>query len=144
MVVDKVNHRNGSKQAQRPSRVRRSRARYSIPDITPIGSTESVRKTLPVAIHRIAKELHPEKIILFGSYAYGRPTPDSDVDLFVVMKTRSRHATRSWAVSKLLIPRPFPVDILVYTPREVELAIKHGNFFIQEIVTLGKVLYGQR
>ncbi len=46
-----------------------------------------VAKTLPKAVKRIVAELKPEKIILFGSYAYGNPTPDSDVDLLVVMET---------------------------------------------------------
>jgi len=45
-----------------------------------------VAKTLPQAIKRLVAELKPEKIILFGSYAYGNPTPDSDVDLFVVIE----------------------------------------------------------
>ena len=49
-----------------------------------------VSNTLPGAIQRIVSELKPEKIILFGSYAYGNPTPDSDVDLLVIMKTRAK------------------------------------------------------
>ncbi len=144
MVLAKVAHRNGSKYVRKPVRVRRSRARYTIPDITPIGCEESVRKTLPVAVRLIARELHPEKIILFGSYAYGKPTPDSDVDLLVVMKTRASRTNRYLAVSQLLIPRPFAVDILVHTPREIENAVKKGNFFIEEIVTQGRVLYARR
>jgi len=88
--------------------------------------------------------LRPDKIILFGSYANGRPTPDSDVDLLVVMNTTASSKERSWAVSKLLIPRPFPVDILARTPKEIKLALGKGDFFIEEIVTQGKVLYERR
>ena len=88
--------------------------------------------------------MRPDKIILFGSYANGRPTPDSDVDLLVVMNTTASSKERSWAVSKLLIPRPFPVDILVRTPKEIKLALGKGDFFIEEIVTQGKVLYERR
>jgi predicted nucleotidyltransferase len=103
-----------------------------------------VAETLPKAIERIVKKIKPEKIILFGSYAHGNPTPDSDVDLLVIMKTRKRNIKRNLAVSQLLIPREFPVDIIVKTPKEVEQAIKGGvdnAFFIREILETGKVLY---
>jgi len=96
---------------------------------------------LPKAVRRIARTLRPDRIILFGSYANGAPTPDSDVDLLVVMKTSASSKERSWAVSRLLIPRPFPVDILVRTPKEIRQALDQSDFFIQEIVTQGKVLY---
>ena len=103
-----------------------------------------VAKTLPQAIKRIVSELKPEKIILFGSYAYGNPTPDSDVDLFVVIETNGKNKEMYRAVSRLLYPRQFPVDIIVKTPREVEEAMQGGKdngFFIREIVKNGKVLY---
>ena len=103
-----------------------------------------VSKTLPKAIKRIVAELKPEKIILFGSYAYGNPTPDSDVDLLVIMETNGRNKETYRAVSKLLYPREFPVDIIVKTPKEVEEALNGGvdnAFFIREIVKKGKVLY---
>lgn len=101
-----------------------------------------VRKTLPDAIKRIVAELKPEKIILFGSYAYGNPTPDSDVDLLVIMQTRAKEIDRYVAVSNLLYPRQFPVDILVKTPKEIQAEQKkRGNFFMREILTKGKVLY---
>ncbi len=99
-------------------------------------------KTLPGAIERIVSELKPEKIILFGSYAYGNPTPDSDVDLLVIMNTKAKEIDRYVAVSNLLYPRQFPVDILVKTPKEIEAeASKKGNFFMREILKKGKVLY---
>ena len=103
-----------------------------------------VSKTLPKAIKRIVAELKPEKIILFGSYAYGNPTPDSDVDLLVVIETNGRNKETYRAISKLLYPRQFPVDIIVKTPREVDEALKGGvdnAFFIRDIVKKGKVLY---
>jgi predicted nucleotidyltransferase len=92
-------------------------------------------------VDRLARELRPEKIILFGSYAYGDPTPDSDVDLLVIMETNASHRERFAAVSRLLEPRPFPVDILVKTPREVREAIAKGDFFVAEIVSRGHLLY---
>ena len=85
--------------------------------------------------------MFPEQIVLFGSYAYGRPTPDSDVDLLVVMDTDAPATERFLAVSRLLRPRPFPVDILVRTPQEYRAALEKGDSFITEIMTQGKVLY---
>ena len=109
--------------------------------IRPVGFPP-VAKTLPAAIERIVSELKPEKIILFGSYAYGEPTVDSDVDLLVIMNTKAREVDRYIKVSNLLYPREFPVDIIVKTPREIEAEQKkQGNFFMREILTKGKVLY---
>ena len=117
------------------------RVRFRLAPIVPTGCERPVSETLPKAVRRIAQVLRPDKIILFGSYANGTPTPDSDVDLLVVMKTSASSKERSWAVSRLLIPRPFPVDILVRTPKEIRQALDQSDFFIQEIVTQGKVLY---
>jgi predicted nucleotidyltransferase len=111
------------------------------PETIPAGLKVPVGKSLRPAIQKIARELNPEKIILFGSYAYGMPNRHSDVDLLVIMKTKSSAKDRSWAVSRLLLPRPFPVDILVKTPKEVEKALEAGDFFLKEILTRGKVLY---
>ena len=111
------------------------------PGTVPPGLKVSVGKSLHPAIQRIVRELNPEKIVLFGSYAYGAPTPHSDVDLLVILDTKDSLKERSWAVSRLLLPRPFPVDILVKTPEEVEKALAAGDFFLQEILSRGKVLY---
>jgi len=119
--------------------VKISRLRH--PEIVPVGLKISVGKSLRPAVQKIVSELKPEKIILFGSYAYGKPNPDSDVDLLIIMKTRASLKDRSWAVSRLLMPRPFPVDILVKTPREIEKALGAKDFFMKEILTRGKVLY---
>ena len=114
------------------------------PNLTPAGFDAPVAETLPLVVRRIVKQLHPDKIILFGSYAYGTPTRNSDVDLLVVMKTTAPSKERSWPVSRLLIPRPFPVDILVRTPEEIQSALEKGDYFIEGIVTQGKVLYERR
>jgi predicted nucleotidyltransferase len=113
----------------------------SVVSVTPIGFHISVADALPEVILRLAAKLQPEKIILFGSYAYGKPTPDSDVDLLVILETSASATERYLAVSSLLYPRPFPVDILVRTPREIEQALHKGDFFIEEIVSQGRVLY---
>jgi predicted nucleotidyltransferase len=94
-------------------------------------------------ICRLVNALRPEKIILFGSYAYGIPSPDSDVDLLVIMETSAPHVERYLTVSRLLRPRPFPVDILVKTPQEIRQALDQGDFFVREIMTHGLTLYEQ-
>jgi len=81
--------------------------------IVPIGFSSPVAEALPKAVRRIVEALQPEKIILFGSYAYGRPTADSDVDLLIVMETSASASERYLAVSRLVRPRPFPVDTQV-------------------------------
>lgn len=111
------------------------------PRTIPAGLKTEVGKALRPAIQKIVDELKPDKIVLFGSYAYGKPNPHSDVDLLVVMKTDAPLKERSWKVSRLLLPRPFPVDILVRTPKEIERDLKAGDFFLREILTRGKVLY---
>ena len=112
--------------------------------VTPTGFPAVTEEVLRGAAERIAEALQPEKIVLFGSYAYGTPTPDSDVDLLVIMDTDASRVDRYRAVSRLLYPRPFPVDILVKTPAEIERALESGDFFIREILPEGRVLYERR
>jgi len=88
----------------------------------------------------IVKSYQPEKIILFGSYATGTPTSDSDVDLLVIMDTEKS----TWDVSveiSLMLKHSFPMDIIVKTPQEIDKRLKYGDFFIQEIMENGRVLY---
>jgi predicted nucleotidyltransferase len=89
----------------------------------------------------IAEQFRPRKIILFGSYAYGRPTEDSDVDLLVVMnRTRYRGERMSLRI-RHAIPAGFPLDLLVRTPNSLSKRIAWGDSFMQEIVSKGQVLY---
>jgi predicted nucleotidyltransferase len=100
-----------------------------------------IEAQLSDAVGRIVKELQPDRIILFGSQVYGYPNQDSDVDLLIIMKTEDRPIKRVSKVSRLLRPRPFPVDIFVRTPDEIQHRVKMGDQFIMEILTRGKVLY---
>jgi predicted nucleotidyltransferase len=89
----------------------------------------------------VAKQFHPRKIVLFGSHAYGRPGPDSDVDLLVIMpRTRERGERMSVRI-RHAIPRDFPLDLLVRTPAEVAKRLRWGDFFMREILERGKVMY---
>ena len=89
---------------------------------------------------RIVKEFKPEKIILFGSYAWGKPHKDSDVDLFIMKKTKNiRQTARD--IDGYLFPRLFPIDIIVYTPEQTKQRLKIRDFFLEDVVNKGKVLY---
>jgi predicted nucleotidyltransferase len=88
---------------------------------------------------QVAERFQPDRIILFGSHAYGTPDAGSDVDILVVMPARNQHdqAVRiRWA-----IPAPFPMDLLVRTPENLAWRLAEGESFHTEIVTKGKVLY---
>jgi len=109
--------------------------------VVPAGFREPVSETVPPILDRIIESLAPERVILFGSYAYGAPTPDSDVDRLVVMETSASPAERFLAVSKLVRPRPFPLDVVVKTPAEMRAALAASDPFVQEIVERGQTLY---
>jgi len=88
----------------------------------------------------IVRNYQPEKIILFGSYSTGTQTPDSDVDLLVILETEQS----IWDVSveiSLMLKHTFPMDIIVKTPKEVAKRLNYGDFFIKDILENGKVLY---
>lgn len=98
-------------------------------------------KFIQTITHKIAKELHPEKIILFGSYAEGKPHYYSDIDIFIIMNSDLRRDDRSVKISQLFPDRLFALDVLVYTPEEVELSLKRNNLFVKNILQKGKVIY---
>ena len=95
------------------------------------------------AIRRFAREVaekfQPAKIILFGSHAYGEPHADSDVDILVIMPCRNGidQACRS---DRATDP-PFPLDLIVRSPKTMAWRLKEGDWFLREIVAKGKVLY---
>lgn len=91
-------------------------------------------------IHRIAEEFRPERIILFGSHAGGRARADSDVDLLVVMPFRGKGARKSVEILNRVEP-DFPVDVIVRTPRQMQQRLAASDYFLQDIVKRGKVLY---
>ena len=89
----------------------------------------------------VAQKFRPRKIILFGSYGYGKPTEDSDVDLLVIMpRTRLRGERMSLRI-RLAVPRNFPLDLLVRTPADVAKRLRWGDCFLREVVEKGQVLY---
>jgi predicted nucleotidyltransferase len=88
---------------------------------------------------RLAERFKPEKIVLFGSHAYGRPHEGSDVDILVVMPTRNE-LDQAAKISVTLDP-PFPLDLIVRTPHNMQWRLAEGDWFLREITSKGKVLY---
>jgi predicted nucleotidyltransferase len=88
---------------------------------------------------QVAERFQPDKIILFGSHAYGTPHQDSDVDILVIMPARNQ-LDQAFKIHSTLLP-PFPLDIIVRTPKEMQGRLEEGESFHTEIVTKGKVLY---
>ncbi|MDO8971007.1 MAG: nucleotidyltransferase domain-containing protein [Saprospiraceae bacterium] len=112
------------------------------PGVVCTGFRPVTQEILAEVVRRIVVALHPTKIVLFGSYAYGHPTPDSDVDLLVVLETDQKPVERQIAVSRLIRPRPFPVNLWVRTPKEMEEALHKRDPFIRDILERGRVLHG--
>lgn len=99
-------------------------------------------KQIAEVINKIIENYQPLKIILFGSYASGNPEKDSDVDLLIIKKTDLPRFKRPREIHKLFNPYPFAMDILVYSPGEVEKWEGHPSSFIHNVLKTGKVLYG--
>jgi predicted nucleotidyltransferase len=90
-------------------------------------------------VDRIAARFKPQKIILFGSYARGDFTRDSDVDLLIVMETRGRH--RPSLAIRRQVPIEFGVDLIVLSEAQLRRRLKAGDFFLQEAIEQGKTMY---
>ena len=84
----------------------------------------------------IVREFSPLQVILFGSYAYGTPTTDSDVDLFVVMEEKRQ----AWEMRER-IPRRFQLDLHVWCPKDIAYRVAHNDWFLREVFEKGDVLY---
>ncbi len=89
---------------------------------------------------RIAQRYNPEKIILFGSHAYGQPTSESDVDLLVVMDFAGSPIQQAIKISREL-GLVTPLDLLVRTAAQIQERLRMEDPFMREIVERGKVLY---
>src|SRR3972149_2319683 len=107
----------------------------------------STQMTVSQEIERIVKQIaegdRPLKVILFGSYAYGEPTEDSDIDLLIVKETSERFIDR-WVTVRELIADPerrIAVEPIVVTSEELGRRLAGGGEFFQEIVARGKLLY---
>ncbi len=105
---------------------------------------KEIRSTIMKMVEKLKAEYRPEKIILFGSYASGEPTADSDIDLLIIKNTEKRPIDRWSEVKRLLrdTNRTLPVSPFVYTEKEIEDRRAVKDFFIEEILENGEVLHG--
>jgi predicted nucleotidyltransferase len=87
----------------------------------------------------VAERFDPEKIILFGSYAYGTPHADSDVDILVIMPARNQ-IDQAFKI-RCAVPARFPMDLIVCKPQNVKWRLDEHESFLTEIMTKGKILY---
>lgn len=91
-------------------------------------------------VDEIVALFRPRRAILFGSFAYGQPHADSDVDLLVEMDTPLRGPEQATIIHDL-VRFPFPVDVLVRPPDQIQERLKRGDSFVHEIVNKGRTLH---
>lgn len=89
---------------------------------------------------KIVQEFSPKKILLFGSYAKGTQTPDSDVDLFLVMPHKGKAIMTSVQIRMKLRPA-FPVDLIIRSPGSLQKRLEMGDVFLRDILKTGLILY---
>lgn len=93
---------------------------------------------------QIVREVNPERVILFGSYAKGIQTNDSDVDLIIISKTNLPKHKRSIEIRRLFYRKLIPMDIKVYTPEEFEKERLNKFSFLNSVLKESKVLYDRQ
>src|SRR5882724_4640248 len=101
------------------------------------------RRQIQAFVDAVVRRFRPSKVILFGSYAHGSVTEDSDVDLMVVMPHRGPSARTATRI-RLICPREFPMDLIVRSPREVRDRVRAGDPFLREVTFNGIVLHETR
>jgi predicted nucleotidyltransferase len=101
----------------------------------------SIQEKIDEMVSRIVKRVHPEKIILFGSYARGSATIDSDADILVVMPVKGSKRKKATDIDLALVGVDLPVDIIVVTPEELEQNRNRIGTIIYPALREGKVLY---
>ena len=99
------------------------------------------KRDIQAACDDIVREFAPLQVILFGSYAYGKPTKTSDVDLLVVVPTAKSERHRRTVETSQRNPRRFSIDLLVRSPEEITYRLSHNDWFLREITEKGEVLY---
>jgi predicted nucleotidyltransferase len=108
-----------------------------------MAASEKAREIVQDILDKLLTGYAPQKVILFGSYAYGDPTPDSDIDLLIIKETPERFIDRWVTVRRILSDpkRMVPLETLVLTPQEVSRRLAIGDQFLAEILDKGEVLY---
>lgn len=103
----------------------------------------SIKNMIFEIVDKIKEEYQPDKIILFGSYAYGHPDRDSDIDFLIIKDTPERHIDRMAEVTKIASDprRLIPLEVIVLTPGEISERLQVGDQFVREILDKGEILY---
>jgi len=91
-------------------------------------------------VKQVVDQYQPERVILFGSYAYGTPDDDSDVDLLVILNFEGHPAYKAAEILNKIHHR-IPLSFLVRTPAQIQERLKLGDNFIHYVLEKGKVLY---
>ena len=121
----------------------KSHATHVTPSQSCYATTRQRRRQIARLCAVIAREFQPEKIILFGSWAYGKPDTDSDIDLLVVMPFEGSPFRQAGTILNRVIQAVgvLPLDILVRTAEQLDERLALGDRFVREILERGKVLY---
>ncbi len=108
-------------------------------------ASQRVAQLLPVLVERIKNGYAPERVILFGSYAYGQPDAESDIDLLIIKETDKPFHKRWAEVCRLVsdLRRHVAFSPFVFTPEELNTKLEKNDPFFQEILQSGKVLYAR-
>jgi predicted nucleotidyltransferase len=108
--------------------------------VATLGSVIAAPSAILAAVDVVIERFAPDRVVLFGSYAYGAPVADSDVDLLILQDfVGSPH--RQFALVRGALDVPFPLDVLVRRPAEVAGRITGGDCFLREVIAKGIVLY---
>ena len=107
---------------------------------TPMSKAPGRRAQIQQLCTRIAREFKPEKIILFGSHASGQPTPESDLDVMVVMQFEGDPLEQAVTMLNRL-NMLLPIDLLVRTPQQIQQRLEMGDRFMRDIIERGQVMY---
>ena len=90
----------------------------------------------------VAREFRPDRIVLFGSYARGNPTEDSDVDVLVVMPLgRGQRDVRRAAAIRDRVRASFPMDLIVRSPQQIARRLAQGDSFVADVLRHGRLMY---
>ena len=100
-----------------------------------------ISQKIQTIVDKIARGFNPEKIILFGSYAWGQPGPESDIDLCIVKEDSRDTFSLMREANRTIAQRDLPVDIVVYRPQQLAKRQEMGDPFVRRIINQGRVLY---
>lgn len=140
------NESNRRRRARRkpagPNSARPSRGPFRPATAVPPSKQKLIpRERIQAYCDGIAREFRPQRIVLFGSYAYGQPTPDSDVDLLVILPFRGNDVAKAIEI-RSRFDTPFPLDLMVRKPEFIARRRRERDMFIEMVTTRGQLMSG--